>query len=465
VAAILTILYIKGTIPNVLKGYEKRTFTLEERLLTEPRIIIYYLSQIFYPIASRFSLVHDITISTSLVKPWTTLPAILAVISLFGFGLSQTIKRPIIAFGILFCFINHIIESTILPLELFFEHRNYLPSFFLFFPVATGLIWMIDYFKKKNSFIQKLLVISVVGVIFSFCAGTIVRNTVWATENTLWRNCIIKAPGMARPYHNLAYYHYQKIGDMNEAMELYKKSLTKKYTHSKTGHALTFNNMATILHNCGDYESSIKFFNKALEIKPDYLNAMQNITLLYVRTGRFSEALKSADELLFQHKESGDFLQTKGFVLLTSGRFDEAISILKTALDINQNNKKASLYMGVALSLKGEYKKADTFLNNACLLSPEDIFVYFARIENSLRAGDKRKVEYFMEKLLGSFEKETILSSLKRLDKNNIIAPLSQKKLTDEIVRKMQSIADQTAELDYPGSPNLIKAESFLKFD
>jgi tetratricopeptide (TPR) repeat protein len=270
---------------------------------------------------------------------------------------------------------------------------------------------------------------------------------------------------MARPYHNLAYYHYQKIGDMNEAMELYKKSLTKKYTHSKTGHALTFNNMATILHNCGDYESSIKFFNKALEIKPDYLNAMQNITLLYVRTGRFSEALKSADELLFQHKESGDFLQTKGFVLLTSGRFDEAISILKTALDINQNNKKASLYMGVALSLKGEYKKADTFLNNACLLSPEDIFVYFARIENSLRAGDKRKVEYFMEKLLGSFEKETILSSLKRLDKNNIIAPLSQKKLTDEIVRKMQSIADQTAELDYPGSPNLIKAESFLKFD
>ena len=125
-------------------------FTLKERLLTEPRIIIYYLSEIFYPMASRLSLVHDIKISTSFFKPWTTIPAILAIISLLGIGLSQAIKRPIIAFAIFFYFINHIIESTILPLELIFEHRNYLPSFFLFFPVATGLIWMIDYFKTKE---------------------------------------------------------------------------------------------------------------------------------------------------------------------------------------------------------------------------------------------------------------------------------------------------------------------------
>ena len=34
---------------------------------------------------------------------------------------------------------------------------------------------------------------------------------------------------MARPYHNLASYHYQKIGDMNKAMAFYKMSLTKKY--------------------------------------------------------------------------------------------------------------------------------------------------------------------------------------------------------------------------------------------
>jgi len=442
------VFFLKGDLLNIFNGYQDRVFTLKERLLTESRVVVYYIGQIFYPVVHRLSLVHDIQISTSLFKPWTTIPSILAIIFLFGVGLSQTIKRPIVAFGILFYFINHIIESTILPLELFFEHRNYLPSFFLFFPVATCLIWLIDYFKKKNSFIQKLLVISVVGVIFSFCAGTIVRNRAWATEKTLWEDCIIKAPGMARPYHNLAYYHYQKIGDMNEAMEFYKTSLTKKYTHSKTGHALTFNNMATIFYDKGKYESSIRFYKKALEIDPNYLNAMQNLTLLYVRTGRFSKALESSDRLLSERKRSSDFLQIKGFVLLTAGRFNEAISILKMALDIDSNNKKANLYLGVALSLKGEYRKADTFLMRAYLLSPEDIFVLFARIENSVRGRNNKNVELFLENLSGSFEKETIISSLERLDKNNIIVPLSQKILTDAIVRKMPGLADKMAELN-----------------
>jgi len=438
-AVFLMILYIKGDISQVLKGYEKRTFTPGERLMTEPRIMIYYLSQIFYPIASRLSLVHDIHISTSLFNPWTTIPAILAIISLLGIGFFQAKKRPILALAILFYFMNQIIESTIIPLELVFEHRNYLPSFFLFFPVATGLVWMTHIFKKKNPYIQKLLVVSIAGLILSFTVGTIARNKAWATEKTLWEDCILKAPGMARPYHNLASYHYQKIGDMNSAMALYKTSLTKKCPSSKTGHAFTYNNMATILYDKGDYNSSINLFNKALKIKSDYLDALKNITLLYVRTGRFSKALDSVDRLLAKRK-SGDFLQTKGFVLLTAGRFNEAISYLKSALNIDASNEKAHLYMGLALSLKGEYKKADTFLKNAYLLSPDDIIVHFARIENSVRNGNKKNIEFLRDNLLRSFDKTTIIRALKRLDKNNIIAPLSQKILVDAINIKMPII-------------------------
>jgi Tfp pilus assembly protein PilF len=441
-AAFLTILYVKGYIGHILKAYENRMFTLMERLMTEPRIIVYYLSQIFYPIASRFSFVHDINISTSLFKPWTTLPAIIAIISLLGIGFSQAKKRPILTLAIFFFFLNHIIESTIIPLELIFEHRNYLPSFFLFFPISTGLIWLIDYYKKKNSFIHIFLVVFIAGVIFSFCVGTIIRNKAWATEKTFWEDCITKAPGMARPYHNLANYHYQKMGKMKESMEFYETALTKKYLSSKTGHALTLNNMATIYYDYADYERSISFFSKALEIKPNYLDALYNITRVYVRVGRFSEALESADKLLSERKNSSDFLQLKGFVLLTAGCFNEAISILKLALDIDPDNTKANLYMGVALSLIGEYKKADEFLNHACSLSPDLIFVHFARIENSVRSKNKKNYDYFLENLFRSFDNDTIISSLKRLDKNNIVVPLSQKLLADAIFPKMPNISD-----------------------
>lgn len=436
----LTILYIRGNFDHILNGYENRTFTLGERLLTESRIIIYYMSQIFYPMVHRLSLVHDINVSTSMFRPWTTIPAILVIFSLMGIGLSQTNKRPIIAFSIFFYFVNHVIESTILPLELIYEHRNYLPSFFLFFPVATGFMFTVDYFKKNNYFIQMALVVFIAGVIFSFCIGTVTRNKAWATEKTLWEDCIIKAPGLARPYHNLANYHYHKAGDLKNAMAFYETALTKKNLNSKTGHALIFNNIAIILYDYSDYKNSIKFFNKALAIKPDYLDALRNITRVYVRIGRFSDALESADKLLLERKESIDFLQLKGFVLLTAGRFDEAILLLKSALEIDPNDKKANLYMGVALSLKGEYRKADAFLKQAYLLFPEEIFVHFARIENSVRTRNKENTDHLLKKLLESFDKDTIIKSLKRLDKNNIVVPLSQKLLADAILIKMPSV-------------------------
>jgi tetratricopeptide (TPR) repeat protein len=230
-------------------------------------------------------------------------------------------------------------------------------------------------------------------------------------------------------------------------MEFYKAALTKKNLNSNTEHAWTLNNMAIILCGNRDFKNSIKFCKKALEIHPHYPNALRNLTFLYVQTGRFSDALESADRLLSENKKSSDFLQTKGFVLLTAGRSNEAISIFKMALDIEPNNKKANLYMGVALSLKGEYRKAGTFLNQAYILSPEDIFVHFALIENSARGGDKKNVEQLLDKLFASFDKDTIISSLKRLDKNNIIAPLSQKILADEISRKMLDISEKMAEL------------------
>ena len=98
--------------------------------------------------------------------------------------------------------------------------------------------------------------------------------------------------------------------------------------------------------------------------------------------------------------------------------------------------------MGVALSLKGEYKEADTFLKKAYIHDPNDIFVHFARIENNVKSGNKENVGHLLEKLFKTFDKNTIVMSLNRLDKNNIIAPLSQKLLADTISIKMPILAN-----------------------
>ncbi|MCI5190587.1 MAG: hypothetical protein D3905_12550, partial [Candidatus Electrothrix sp. AS4_5] len=70
-AAFLLVYYGLRLDPfNLVEGYTTRSFTLTERMLTEPRIVLMYFSQIVFPIANRLSIAHDITLSTSLLSPW-----------------------------------------------------------------------------------------------------------------------------------------------------------------------------------------------------------------------------------------------------------------------------------------------------------------------------------------------------------------------------------------------------------
>jgi protein O-mannosyl-transferase len=171
-----------GFINSILGGYERRTFTFTERILTQPRIVVFYLSQIFYPISDRLSLDHDIIISTGFFSPWTTLFAIVSIIGLTVVAVWQINKYPLPAFAILFFFLNHIIESSVIALELIFEHRNYLPSLFLFLPVAAGLKKGIDHYSEiRGSKLMGGLLLSFSAVlIMIFGLGTYVRNMAWA---------------------------------------------------------------------------------------------------------------------------------------------------------------------------------------------------------------------------------------------------------------------------------------------
>ena len=65
-------MFFEGDPLSVL-SYGNRFFSPSERLLTQARVLVFYLSQIFYPAPTRLSIEHDIAVSTSLIDPWTTL--------------------------------------------------------------------------------------------------------------------------------------------------------------------------------------------------------------------------------------------------------------------------------------------------------------------------------------------------------------------------------------------------------
>ncbi len=170
VVALSVGLYYISTHPGrFLQGYNNRFFTLEERLLTEPRIIWDYIRLILLPSPSGYGLfMDDVVLSRSLWSPWTTIPAVLALIllGLAGFWLRN--RQPVIALGILLFLLGHSIESTFIPLELAFEHRNYFPSLGLLMVLFYVLLYPYpsERYRKLGRVVALLFLLLVAALTF-----------------------------------------------------------------------------------------------------------------------------------------------------------------------------------------------------------------------------------------------------------------------------------------------------------
>ena len=127
-------------IDVTIEGYKFRSFTMSERVLTQFRVVLYYLTLLVLPLPSRLNLDYDFLLSKSILDPPTTLVAIVLVLGLIGYSFWTARKSPLLSFCILWYFGNLVIESSIFPLEMVFEHRLYVPAIGPFILFALGVV-------------------------------------------------------------------------------------------------------------------------------------------------------------------------------------------------------------------------------------------------------------------------------------------------------------------------------------
>jgi tetratricopeptide (TPR) repeat protein len=122
-----------------LTDFTLRPFSLVERLLTEPRVLWDYARLLVFPDLSKMGLIHDdYPLSTTWSNPWTTGLAVVGWLGLLAAVLYQfRHSRPGIPFGLAFFLLAHSLEAGWLPLEIYFEHRNYLPAVGLYLSLGT----------------------------------------------------------------------------------------------------------------------------------------------------------------------------------------------------------------------------------------------------------------------------------------------------------------------------------------
>lgn len=223
-----------ATHPGWLESlYSGRDFSLIERLLTQPRVVMWYLRMILVPNISEMGLLlDDIAISHSLLDPVTTLPSIVATIALIVLAFAARKSLPLLSFGILWFFCGHVLESTVWPLELAYEHRNYLPSF--------GPIIAVFYYLLRSAtrltpvHARKIAAAAIIGLL---AVSTHSRAQTWRSPAYLALAEVIHHP--ASPRNN--YFAGRYLAAMARQQPANKQSELIDSAHAHYETALTLN--------------------------------------------------------------------------------------------------------------------------------------------------------------------------------------------------------------------------------
>ena len=265
-------LFYSFIYPGLLSGYSTRPFSLSERLFTEARILWFYLSMLFVPDITSMGLFHDdISMSTNWLSPLTTLLSILFWIILIFYACFIKKRFPIFTFAVFWYLLGHSMESTFIPLELIFEHRNYLPvlgPIILFCYLIFQVFYLSEKYGKLKKTVQTALWLGVISVLFY---STLSRAGYWQTENGF-----IASTARNHPFSPNSQYLYGEL--------LYKKA-----------HNLT---------------AAYPFYYRAAQLQPEEVGFLISLTMA-TPVDSISDLKKSNIKSLADPENIADLLKNK----------------------------------------------------------------------------------------------------------------------------------------------------------
>ncbi len=356
--AIIAIILIKVDDKSIAL-YATQDFTMLQRLLTESRVLIYYISLIFYPHPSRLNLDYNYPISTSFTDPIATILCFVVIAVLLALSAIFAKKHRLLSFSILWFFGNLAVESSVIPLALIFEHRTYLPSMMVILFFVTLLF--------KNIKIKWISLGIVFTLIPLLSIWTFQRNMIWQDDIIFWHDCIKKSPNKANPYNNLAYTLINK-NNYGQAIE-FLKTATKLNPHYAEAHQ----NLGAAYQGAGNNQKAIYHYQQAIKEEPYSIKSYFSLGRIYYETDELQNAFNTFNKIIAIDPNNAEGLNDIGRVLKSQNKPDQALDYFKKAIKNDREFVSAYINCGALLAARGETDKARACYLKALALDPENV--------------------------------------------------------------------------------------------
>jgi tetratricopeptide (TPR) repeat protein len=300
-----------------------------------------------------------------MINPPQTLIAFLGLTIILVFAFILRKRRNLMSFIICWFLGNLVIESTVVPLELVYEHRTYLPGVLIFSLMSMGIVYLSVNILKNKKFI---LFTSLLLILYG--NGTYLRNYVFKTPISMWFDVVQKSPNLARAHGNLGKtymdlghnlkareslekaleldpdcgetlvnlgkLYFERFGMKDEAMTLFKKA--QRVTPKSALGCMALGDAYFKLKN---YQKAEHFYKIVLLRLRFYVPAINNLGIVKIHLGKTEEAIKLFQFGISVQPAHEPFYLNLAKLHANENRFSNAINILRQYQVINANSKEA----------------------------------------------------------------------------------------------------------------------------
>jgi len=361
--------------PMMADEYTRRGFTLYERLLTESRVVVHYLSLVLYPHPSRLTLDYDFPLSTGLLTPPTTLAAIVGITLLLTAASVRARARPLFFLAVFWFFGNLAVESTVVPLDLLYEHRVYLPGMMLFLGFTAVMLGRPA--STRLRILSGGMVVLLAGV---WSHWTYQRNTVWSDPVALWEDNVAKSPAKARVHANLGS-AYLSSGRPAEARRAFEKAT--ELDPSLVGAVTSLANLH--IDHEREWSEAQRLLDEVEKRAPDYAPAYVSLGVMSLRRGDLPRAAELFEKALDLDERNQAALYNLGAVHFNRKDYAAAVAVLEEGASYWPANAGMQALLGAALVEMGAYREALEPLHRSLALDPANPMAtrYLARVGES----------------------------------------------------------------------------------
>ena len=320
-----SLLSINKRFENLTTEYALKS-RIENPLLQIPIAVSVYLQLIFYP--TGFTFFHSKTAYTYFEYGWRS-----AVLMLYlGMLVYAYFSRRRMAFFWLCYFIIPLLP-TLTPLRV----ASHIAERYVSAGVL-GIFVLVALGRAKLSRMKRLKPAVYAGfalLLLGLSIRTMIRNTDWKDEHTLWAQTLKVSPNSVNAHNNLCASYVQK-GEMDKAIQEATTAINLMPTY-----AHPYNNLAIIYVRMGRYQEAKEAYLKAVSLNPNLWQSYRGLGEIAFEQGNYAVSRDYFLKVIELLPQDAEMRYNLGVVYLKLNDKANALEELQKALELNPQHEKA----------------------------------------------------------------------------------------------------------------------------